>query len=94
MSSPVENTMSYKVHDFQSPAGKKILRRWKLTERDLIRAVQAWEKETGETIITAFGITAAGFFGTPDPNWKIGDEVVIIPYAQIVELLGGRPTSH
>ena len=85
------------VHRIHSPKGQVELARRGLTTRDLETAIAAYQKAEKVRVATPIGVNEHGFFGSTREGWRpdqldaFTEPLVIVPWVQLLELLGRVP---
>ena len=87
----------YRVHGLDSPEAEAELARQDLTRADLDRAIAAFEQAEKTRVGTLIGISEDGVFGSDREDWSpdqptaFAEPLIVIPWVQILELLGRLP---
>jgi hypothetical protein len=87
----------YRVHGLDSPEAETELRRQDLTRADLDQAITAFEQAEKTQVGTFIGISEDGVFGSDREDWSpdqptaFAEPLIVIPWVQILELLGRLP---
>jgi hypothetical protein len=87
----------YRVHGLDSPEGQTELARQGLTCADLEQAITAFERGEETQVDTLIGISEDGVFGSDREDWSpdqptaFAEPLIVIPWVQILELLGRLP---
>ena len=87
----------YRVHGLDSPEAETELTRQALTRADLDQAIAAFERAEKTQVGTLIGISEDGVFGSSREDWSpdqpdaFAEPLIVIPWVQILELLGRLP---
>jgi hypothetical protein len=87
----------YRVHGLDSPEAEVELTRQDLTRAGLEQAITAFEQAEKTRVGTLIGISEDGVFGSDREDWSpdqpdaFAEPLIVIPWVQILELLGRLP---
>ena len=87
----------YRVHGLHSPEAEAELTRQDLTRAGLEQAITAFEQAEKTRVGTLIGISEDGVFGSDREDWSpdqpdaFAEPLIVIPWVQILELLGRVP---
>ena len=87
----------YRVHGLDSPEAEAELTRQDLTRAGLEQAIAAFEQAEKTQVGTLIGISEDGVFGSDREDWSpdqptaFSEALIVIPWVQILELLGRVP---
>ena len=87
----------YAVHHTESPEGKNLLALNLVTAEDLSLMISRYQEEEKTRIGTVLGINSDGLIASARDNWHpnlpdaFAKTFTIIPWVQILELLGRLP---
>jgi hypothetical protein len=87
----------YRVHGLDSPEAQAELVRQDLTRAGLEQAITAFEQAEKTRVGTLIGISEDGVFGSDREDWSpdqptaFAEPLIVIPWVQILELLGRLP---
>ncbi|MGD9657333.1 MAG: hypothetical protein AB7U61_06775 [Methylocystis sp.] len=93
------NNAGYAVHHLKSGAGQAILQRFKLSLNEIDHAIERYNNDGDLRIRTVIGVTNDGLIGNERQGWHpeqpdaFGKGLVIVPWVQILELLGRVPQN-
>ena len=87
----------YRVHGLDSAEAEGELTRQDLTRAGLEQAITAFEQAEKTQVGTLIGISEDGVFGSDREDWSpdqptaFAEPLIVIPWVQILELLGRLP---
>ena len=87
----------YRVHGLDTPEAQAESARQDLTRADLDQAITAFEQAEKTQVGTLIGISEDGVFGSDREDWSpdqptaFAEPLIVIPWVQILELLGRLP---
>lgn len=87
----------YAVHHLKSDNGQTLLQRYNLTINEINHAINLFNGDGNLRIRTVIGVGSDGLIGSENAGWHpdmpdaFGKGLVIVPWVQILELLGRVP---